>query len=269
VLNRTGLILLIKMHGTRGSIPQPKDTTRYGGNTSCYEVLTDDFQIIFDTGTGFQDVALDQDRMTVILYSHFHHDHIQGLPFNLGIFSHLEDIYLSSALVNRQVLKNLIQTYFSGGYFPVDIVTILKQLKFLNCTTVQRKLSPSCKLEMIELNHPGGSMGYSLRTEKGKFSYLLDNEYGDEQLDALLEFVDESKLVIWDGMFTEEELKNRKGWGHSSIEQACLFADKANIGELRISHHSPSRTDDDLDALSGSLTSEKVSFAVQSTKVKF
>ena len=118
------------MHGTRGSIPQPQNTSRYGGNTSCYEVITDDFQIIFDTGTGFQDVALDQDRMTVILYSHFHHDHIQGLPFNLDVFSHLENIYLSSALVNRQVLKNLIQTYFSGGYFPVDIVTILKQLKF-------------------------------------------------------------------------------------------------------------------------------------------
>ena len=36
------------MHGTRGSIPQPKGTTKYGGNTSCYEVVTGDFQIIFD-----------------------------------------------------------------------------------------------------------------------------------------------------------------------------------------------------------------------------
>ena len=112
-------------------------------------------------------------------------------------------------------------------------------------------------------------MGYSLKTEKGKFSYLLDNEYSNDQLDALLEFVDDSKMVIWDGMFTEEELKNRKGWGHSSIEQACIFADQANIGELRISHHSPSRTDDDLDTLSVSLTSEKASFAVQSAKVNF
>ena len=34
----------------------------------------------------FQDVTIDPDRITIILYSHFHHDHIQGLPFNFGIF---------------------------------------------------------------------------------------------------------------------------------------------------------------------------------------
>ena len=112
-------------------------------------------------------------------------------------------------------------------------------------------------------------MGYSLKTEKGKFSYLLDNEFSDDQMDALLEFVDGSKLVIWDGMFTEAELEHRKGWGHSSIEQACLFADNANIDELRISHHSPSRTDNDLDILAAKLNSPKASFAVQSAKIEF
>ena len=260
--------MFVKLHGTRGSIPQPNETSKYGGNTSCYEIITDDHQIIFDTGTGFQNVALDRNRTTVIIYGHFHHDHIQGLPFNLDVFAHQEDIYLSSGLVNRQVLKNLIQTYFSGGYFPVDIVNILKQLKFLNCSTVQRKLSPEIALEMIELNHPGGCMGYSLKTESGKFSYLLDNEYNADQLDSLLRFVDGSYLVMWDGMFTEKELEDRQGWGHSSIEQACIFAEQANLEQLRISHHSPSRTDAELDELSKMLTSPKVSFAMQSTVVE-
>ena len=112
--------MLVKMHGTRGSIPQPNETSKYGGNTSCYEVLTEDHQIIFDTGTGFQNVALDQNRTTVILYGHFHHDHIQGLPFNLDVFAHQKDIYLSSGLVNRQVLKNLIQAGIFLDYFCVQ-----------------------------------------------------------------------------------------------------------------------------------------------------
>lgn len=266
---RVGNSLIIKMHGVRGSIPQPKNTAKYGGNTSCYEVLTDDLQIIFDTGTGFQDVFMDRNRTTIILYSHFHHDHIQGLPFNLGVFAHQEDIYLASGLVNRHVLKNLIQTYFSGGYFPVDIVTILKQLKFMNYSAIKKKLGSNCKLNMIELNHPGGCMGYSLETAKGKFSYLLDNEYRPEQLNPLLKFVDGSRLVLWDGMFTEKELEYRRDWGHSSIEQACMFADKANIEQLIISHHSPTRTDEQLDELSKSLTSSKVSFAMQSSEVEF
>ena len=86
--------MIVKMHGVRGSIPQPNGTSKYGGNTSCYELVTDDFQIILDTGTGFQDVILDRQKTTIILYGHFHHDHIQGLPFNLGVFSHQEDIIL-------------------------------------------------------------------------------------------------------------------------------------------------------------------------------
>ena len=61
--------MLIKLHGTRGSIPQPADTSKYGGNTSCCEVLTDDMQIILDTGTGFQNVQLDTNRTSIILYS--------------------------------------------------------------------------------------------------------------------------------------------------------------------------------------------------------
>ena len=111
-------------------------------------------------------------------------------------------------------------------------------------------------------------MGYSLKTESGKFSYLLDNEYNADQLDSLLRFVDGSYLVMWDGMFTEKELEDRQGWGHSSIEQACIFAEQANLGQLKISHHSPSRTDAELDELSKMFTSPRVSFAMQSTVVE-
>ena len=202
------------------------------------------------------------------MFSHFHHDHIQGLPFNGSVFAHQEDIFLASALVNRSVLRNLIQTYFSGGYFPVDIVTILKQLKFSNISTIQKMLAPNLSLEVFELNHPGGSMGYSLQSSRGKFTYLLDNEYLEEQLPFLLKFVEGSDFVLWDGMFTDHELANgRKGWGHSSIEQACSFAELAEIKKLAISHHSPARTDQELDMLSETLTSDKVSFAIQNTEV--
>ena len=44
--------------------------------------MTDTAQIIIDAGSGFQNVALANDRPIVILLSHFHHDHIQGLGFS-------------------------------------------------------------------------------------------------------------------------------------------------------------------------------------------
>ena len=122
----------VNVHGCRGSIPScSAETVGYGGNTSCYEILFDNIQLIIDTGSGFRTVKLDRDLEKIILYSHWHHDHIQGLPFNGDIFDSANEIALCSALSTKRPFRHTLQTYFSGGYFPVDIVTVLKNLKFL------------------------------------------------------------------------------------------------------------------------------------------
>ena len=54
-------------------------------------------------------------------------------------------------------------------------------------------------------------------------------------------------------MFTEKELVDRKGWGHSSIEQATKFNEEANCKKVLISHHAPGRSDQDLDRIASSL----------------
>ena len=61
---------------------------RYGGNTSCVEVRVAGSLYIFDCGTGFRSLgkALTQEFLTQpihahIFLSHFHWDHIQGIPF--------------------------------------------------------------------------------------------------------------------------------------------------------------------------------------------
>ena len=50
-------------------------------------------------------------------------------------------------------------------------------------------------------------------------------------------------------MYTDKELKTKKGWGHSSIEQGIKFGEKIGVKNLIISHHSPSRTDKELDEI--------------------
>ena len=72
----------ITIYGVRGSIPTPgNEFSRFGGNTSCTEILHKDFQIIVDAGTGFKSINIRKDVPVLVLFSHFHHDHIQGLPF--------------------------------------------------------------------------------------------------------------------------------------------------------------------------------------------
>ena len=62
-------IMKLTVHGSRGSIPiSSPQSVGYGGNTSCYELLFDDYQLIFDTGTGFRQVSIDQFKRTFIFF---------------------------------------------------------------------------------------------------------------------------------------------------------------------------------------------------------
>ena len=259
----------LTVHGCRGSIPiSTPQSIIYGGNTSCYELIFNNYQLIFDTGTGFRQVSIDETKKTIIFYSHWHHDHIQGLAFNSGLYNTKKDIFVSSALNNKNESKNIIHQYFSGFYFPLELINKLPNLKFVEFNDLKKDIKKDFKIEFLRLNHPGGSVGYSIIVDEIKFTLLLDNEYDTSQFSSLQEFVNDSNLVVWDGMFTKEELIKKGIWGHSSIEQGIDFFNKCNIKNMLISHHDPLRIDDQLDHFSKKLP-KGVQFARDGLKVDF
>ena len=244
----------LKTHGCRGSIPNPsKEMLRYGGNTTCFELNMDDFQVFFDTGSGFQNAVLDNNKQIIIVFSHFHHDHLQGLAFNKYLIKAEKKICICSALVNAGKLKKIIRRYFSGDFFPLDLFDNLDNVTFSNFIDIQTMVSGELKIETIKLNHPGGSYGYSVTRNNKKCVFLCDNEFTTSQADELKIFAEKADVVIWDGMFTEEELRVKTGWGHSSIQQGIDFFSNLNCGEIIISHHAPYRTDAELDIIEQSL----------------
>ena len=244
----------LAVHGCRGSIPiSTPETNIYGGNTSCYELIFNDFQLIFDTGTGFRHVNFDDLKKTIIFYSHWHHDHIQGLAFNSGLFNTEKKIYITSALNDSNESKKIIQSYFSGFYFPIQLTKILTNLKFIELYDLQKNFTEDFKIEFLKLNHPGGSVGYSIKNKNKKITILLDNGYNKEQFLDLKKFANNSNWIVWDGMFTNDELKNKAFWGHSTIEQGIEFFHNSGIENMLITHHDPSRTDDQLNVLSKEL----------------
>ena len=96
-------------------------------------------------------------------------------------------------------------------------MSALPNIKFAPFDAVKEKVSKFCSLNSIALNHPGGSVGYKLTHKNKSFIYLCDNEFEADQRETLSEFANKADVLIWDGMFTEKELADRKGWGHSSI----------------------------------------------------
>lgn len=260
---------MIINHGVRGSAPNPnQDYMLFGGNTPCVEIRTQKYQLVFDCGSGLPKINFSNDLETIIFLSHFHHDHIQGLAFNNYNFPTKNKIIITSAHSNKIDTYNNLANYYSSPYFPVNFFEILNKFKFLEFDQVVSNYK-DLNIKSIDLNHPGNSFGYSITSNNQKFCYLLDNEYQGSQEKKLIEFCNDSNTVIWDGMFLDSELLDKKGWGHSSVEQGVVLADKINVKNFLISHHSPSRSDNEIKKLENLLHNNNVKFASENEVMEF
>ncbi len=134
--------------GVRGSIPVPgRETVIYGGNTSCYSIETDNHFIILDAGTGIRNLGKKIDKKVfIILFSHLHHDHHQGLPFFKWMYvpNRLINMY-SPMRMNRSLMSILKTELFDSPMFPV----------LLNDTKSKKKIEeigPTDSIRLLTLN---------------------------------------------------------------------------------------------------------------------
>ena len=255
----------LTLHGVRGSIPTTNfNVAKYGGNTSCFEIQTEHSQLFVDAGTGFSSVNFDNNGKKVYLFfSHLHHDHVQGLVFNPQLFGRKEEIILSSGLMSGLQLKEYLTNYFSPPFFPPNVFSQLTCFKFMDWESVRELAKPDVLLDSIHLKHPGGAVGYSFAISERKIVIALDNEFDLEQERDLIHFCEDTDILIWDGMFTETELETKKGWGHSTVEQAEYFFSKSKVKKIIICHHSPTRKDADLDIMRTNLSLPNIEFGIE------
>ena len=82
-------------------------------------------------------------------------------------------------------------------------------------------------------------------------------------------FCNFSDTIIWDGMFLESELTDKKGWGHSSVEQGISFSNQIEVNNFIISHHSPTREDDEIKQIQNNFCNNKVKFASENEVIDF
>ena len=174
----------------------------------------------------------------------------------------------TSAHSNKDIVYANLSKYYSSPYFPVDFLEISNFFEFVDFNDVISRFS-DLKINSIDLNHPGNCAGYSVTIRGKKFCYLLDNEYDENQKKDLIKFCNYSDTIIWDGMFLESELKDKKGWGHSSIEQGIIFAKEIDVKNFIISHHSPSRHDEEIDKLQNSFVATNIKFASENEISEF
>lgn len=255
----------VRFWGTRGSCPSPgPSTARYGGNTTCVELRTDDDQlVIFDAGTGIRElgrslVALaDGDPIRGdVFFSHAHWDHIQGLPFFTPAFQAGNHFRLWGSPSLERSLEVVLRQQMSPVVFPVAFDQLLARMEFAELAQ-NGHAGPGYDVRAINVRHPGGALGFRVSASghsSRSLVFIPDNELdrdGDHAdsastRDALVDFARGATVLIHDAMYTGAEYMDHRGWGHSSYRDAVDFAIAAEVETMVVFHHDPERTDDEL-----------------------
>ena len=244
----------IKFFGTRGSTPVcERGYQEFGGNTTCVAVFgeLDSDVLVFDAGTGIRNLGKElmhqeflPGRKIVIAFSHFHWDHIQGLPFFSPAYDPSKEIHVITLGndLNMKAFKSIFAKQMESTYFPVSLDNMGAHFSFIPIKS-NEQIFPDGIIKTHRHSHPGGAHSYRLEANGKVLVYCTDIEHGNTIEPSIVDFSKGADVLIHDAQYTPEELPNFKGWGHSSWEQAIEVAEKANVKKLFLTHHDPEHSD--------------------------
>lgn len=278
-------MLDICLVGTGGMMPLPRRwltalMTRYNGSS-----------LLIDCGEGTQ-VAIKEKGWSfkpidVICFTHYHGDHISGLPgllLTMGNADRKEPL----TLIGPRGLERVVNALrVIAPELPFDI-------KFIEITQPEQVIELNgYRITAFKVNHNVVCYGYTLEIlRQGKFSaerakeqeiplkfwnplqkgqtieaegkiYTPDMVLGPKRkgikltyttdtrpTDSILKNAADSDLFICEGMYGEDDKADKaKGYKHMTFREAAVLARNANVQEMWLTHYSPSlvRPDDYMD----------------------
>ncbi len=256
----------ITFWGTRGSIPTPgPQTARYGGNTACVAVAgRKDELVILDAGSGIRPLGRDllQNGNAAInadiLLSHTHWDHIQGLPFFQPLNMKGNSVRIYGSAQEGVGLESILDRQMDPMVFPIPLRALAAELTVTEIAGGAFEID-GFTVEAFRLRHPGTTLGYKLVPVRGgaTMAYLTDNELGpggnysvpENWRAELVKFLGGVDTLVHDGMYSDELMAQRAGWGHSTPKQAVELAAECRARRLVLFHHEPEHNDDAIDQL--------------------
>ncbi len=255
--------------GVRGSTPTvDRATWRYGGNTPCLELVTPDgSQFILDCGTGLRMLgnhwAASAGHKPIgahIFVTHYHWDHIQGIPFFAPLYATQNRFHFysfRSEFLGRESLKRALEAQMAHPFFPVDLNAMSAQREFAEVAGEDAFTVGDTRVITRWLNHPQGCLGFRFETPAGTIVYATDNEPGNPEFDrSLRELAEGADILVNDAHYTPEQLATHRGWGHSTWKEGVRLAEAAGVRNLDLFHHDPDSSDKIVDGILRSARAE-------------
>jgi len=267
----------IRFWGVRGSYPAPFGShMRVGGNTSCVELRVDDHILIFDGGSGI--IPLGQSLLAepeikevTILLTHYHLDHISGLPFFAPAFIPGWKMNIYGPGDSQEEIKIRVSGQMTDPYFPVAVEVWSADINYLKAYPSQLESGPF-KIETFSVHHPGSTFGYRIQVKDKTIIYASDNEIKfakkvpaednlepeelalfkemqAEELEIYLKIIENAHILIHDAQYTPEDYAKKRGWGHSCYIDTANFAMDAQVKQLYLFHVDPNYDDTKIEGL--------------------
>ena len=249
----------LRFWGVRGTVATPEaGKLGYGGNTSCLAVdLGDQEHLILDCGTGIRLLGNQQARRPGphryhVFISHYHLDHIIGLPFFQPLYDKNSTIVFHGFGTDGRSVEEVLQRFMSPPYFPVLLRDVPSTVQYVTDDRSPVQVG-GLTVSSLALNHPDGCLSYRLDNGDRRVVYATDHEHGDDKTDQeLVRFAAGADHLIYDAMYQETEYeKLRRGWGHSTWYAAIRVALAAGVKNLVLFHHHPDHTDEELEKVLG------------------
>jgi len=239
----------IKLLGVRGSLPVGGAAfEKYGGATSCVSASINDELLFLDAGTGilaYPDFSAH--KKINILLSHAHIDHLLGLPMSPFLYDRSWDVNVYLATRGEGDAKAQIRALMSPPLWPASIDAVDANVVFHDVSGCFH--IGSIKIESMDSHHPGGSTVFKLSAGEKSLVYATDFEHEKGYSDKLAAFARDCGVLIYDSQFLNSEYPDKRGWGHSTIEEGLRMAERCNAALTVLFHHDPLRTDDQLDEI--------------------
>ncbi|MEL6341725.1 MAG: MBL fold metallo-hydrolase [Myxococcota bacterium] len=208
----------------------------------------DGVRVVLDAGTGLRALgsALGGSAVDLTLvFSHVHWDHIQGFPFFLPAFH--PDSRLT--LIGPPSLPAALSALMRPPTFPLTLSQVPAALRFEVLDPTRRIAVGSMAVSASPLHHPDGVQSIRVETDHRAVVYATDHEHGETLDERLIAFAEGADLLIHDAQYTDAEYPQRRGWGHSTWQQAVAVAQRSGAARLALFHHDPDRSDEGVDEI--------------------
>ncbi|MCB1746216.1 MAG: MBL fold metallo-hydrolase [Gammaproteobacteria bacterium] len=269
----------LRFWGVRGSYAAPHDThLGVGGNTSCVELRWDDTLLVCDGGTGI--ISLGEELMQdaginemMVVFTHYHWDHICGLPFFQPAFSPAWRIKFFGPGDTAADIEKRLSDQMKAPYFPVETETWMADIQYVAPHTGGLRHGPF-EIRHFNVHHPGVTYGYRIRVRDKTVVYVSDNEvqflkgsiakriheFEEDEHELLERMVSEQRtaevgaienvdILIHDAQYTPHDYNKKRGWGHSCYVDTVHLAIDAGVRCLYLYHHDPTYNDDQVAAI--------------------